>query len=110
MITAHNKAGQWRTSLQLFEQMQQANCRPDALVYSLVVDVLWSTGIASAQAKAVQVSFSAPTWGSCKGSSRTLHPAPLGQLRRMSLASCAHPQLAGGASRAAMLPVCCAAI
>lgn len=75
MITAHNKAGQWRTSLQLFEQMQQANCRPDALVYTLVVDVLWNTGIASAQAKAVQVSlyyFPAPTRGSRKGSSRGL--------------------------------------
>ena len=63
MITAHNKAGQWRTSLQLFEQMQQANCRPDVLVYSLVVDVLWNTGIASAQAKAVQVSFKAHSHG-----------------------------------------------
>ena len=55
IITAHNKAGQWRSALQLFEHMQHANCRPDALIYSLVVDVLWATGIASAQAKAVQV-------------------------------------------------------
>ena len=73
MITAHNKAGQWRTSLQLFEQMQQANCRPDALVYSLVVDVLWNTGIASAQAKAVQVSFHAkdPAEAACSATGPT---------------------------------------
>ena len=111
MITAHNKAGQWRTSLQLFEQMQQANCRPDALVYTLVVDVLWSTGIASAQAKAVQVSlynFPAPTRGSRKGSSRGLLRAACsaaGPAQEDVRAGCVRPQSAGGASTAAMLPI-----
>ena len=92
MITAHNKAGQWRTSLQLFEQMQQANCRPDALVYSLVVDVLWNTGIASAQAKAVQVSFKAHLHGI---HAKPQQKAPPGHLMRMLVAGCTHPQSAG---------------
>jgi pentatricopeptide repeat domain-containing protein 1 len=41
--------------VQAFEQMQQANCRPDSCVYQHVIDVLWSTGIAWAQARAAQL-------------------------------------------------------
>ena len=110
MITAHNKAGQWRTSLQLFEQMQQANCRPDALVYSLVVDVLWNTGIARAQAKAVQVSCKAAKLGSCKGSNRKLHAMLLGPARKDVSGQLRTHSICrrGLASRAAMLLDCCA--
>lgn len=42
-------------SLQTLERMQQAGFRPDACVYNCVLDGLWSTGVAAAQSKAVQL-------------------------------------------------------
>ena len=35
--------------------MQQHGFRPDACVYNCVLDALWSTGLAAAQTKAVQL-------------------------------------------------------
>ena len=49
---------QWCAALDTFEAMQVSGCRPHAAVFSSIIDVLWQTGIAWAQAKALQL-FSA---------------------------------------------------
>lgn len=49
---------QWCAALDTFEAMQASGCRPHAAVFSSIIDVLWQTGIAWAQAKALQL-FSA---------------------------------------------------
>ncbi|KAK9811789.1 hypothetical protein WJX72_010082 [[Myrmecia] bisecta] len=55
LIRAYKKGGQWCNALDTFEAMQAAGCRPHAAVVSSVIDVLWQTGIAWAQAKALHV-------------------------------------------------------
>lgn len=55
LINAYNKAGQWHKAVQAFEQMQQQNCKPDSYVYQTVIDSLWQTGVAWAQARASQL-------------------------------------------------------
>lgn len=47
------QGGQWCHALDTFEAMQASGCRAHAAVYSSVIDVLWQTGIAWAQAKAL---------------------------------------------------------
>eukprot|EP00891_Asterochloris_glomerata_P003267 jgi/Astpho2/3267/Aster-08033 len=53
LIRAFKKGGQWCHALDTFEAMQASGCRAHAAVYSSVIDVLWQTGIAWAQAKAL---------------------------------------------------------
>ena len=49
------QGGQWCAALDTFEAMQRSGCSPHAAVYSSIIDVLWQTGIAWAQAKAQQL-------------------------------------------------------
>ena len=42
-------------ALDTFEAMLASGCRPHAAVYSSIIDVLWQTGIAWAQAKALHL-------------------------------------------------------
>lgn len=55
LISAYNKSGQWHRAARAFEQMQQHNCKPDSYVYQSIIDSLWGTGIAWAQARAWQL-------------------------------------------------------
>ena len=55
LICAYNKSGQWHKAVKAFEQMQQHNCKPDSYVYQTVIDSLWNTGAAWAQARAWQL-------------------------------------------------------
>ncbi|KAI7837718.1 hypothetical protein COHA_008440 [Chlorella ohadii] len=56
LISAYERGGQWRRCLQAFEMMQQQGFRPDACVYNVVLEALISSGLVSAQVKAVQLS------------------------------------------------------
>lgn len=53
MIQAYERGGQWRRALEAFEEMNAAGCTPDSIVYSTIIDVLWETGVAWAQHKAL---------------------------------------------------------
>lgn len=55
LIAAFERGGQWREALRAFEGMRAANCRPDSAAYNTAVGVLWSTGLASVQARAMQL-------------------------------------------------------
>ena len=46
--------------------MQASGCRPHAAVFSSIIDVLWQTGIAWAQAKALQLFSAAVQCGPCR--------------------------------------------
>jgi pentatricopeptide repeat domain-containing protein 1 len=59
LISAYNRSGQWHSAVRTFEQMQQHNCKPDSYVYQTVIDCLWGTGVAWAQARAWQLYVSA---------------------------------------------------
>lgn len=59
LIRAYKKGGQWCHALDTFEAMQRSGCRPHAAVFSSIIDVLWQTGIAWAQAKALRLFTSA---------------------------------------------------
>ncbi len=48
-------AGRRCAALDTFEAMLASGCRPHAAVYSSIIDVLWQTGIAWAQAKALRL-------------------------------------------------------
>ena len=55
--------------LQAFEMMQQQGFRPDACVYNVVLEALVSSGLVSAQVKAVQLCAAAVSRGelACAG-------------------------------------------
>eukprot|EP00803_Ostreobium_quekettii_P008666 evm.model.scf_2275.1 EVM.evm.TU.scf_2275.1 scf_2275:4097-7404(+) len=55
VISALTRGGSWARALRTFEDMQSQACRPDAVVYNALLDVLWQSGVAPAQAKAVQL-------------------------------------------------------
>lgn len=55
LIRAYKKGGRWCHALDTFEAMQRAGCRPHAAVFSSIIDVLWQTGSAWAQAKALRL-------------------------------------------------------
>eukprot|EP00803_Ostreobium_quekettii_P002863 evm.model.scf_2500.1 EVM.evm.TU.scf_2500.1 scf_2500:7276-10483(-) len=55
VISALTRGGSWARALRAFEDMQSQACRPDAVVYNALLDVLWQSGVAPAQAKAVQL-------------------------------------------------------
>lgn len=55
LIRAYKKGGQWCHALDTFEAMQRSGCGPHAAVFSSIIDVLWQTGIAWAQAKALEL-------------------------------------------------------
>ena len=55
VISALTKGGSWARAVRTFEDMQVQGCRPDAVVYNALLDVLWQSGVATAQAKAVQL-------------------------------------------------------
>ena len=59
LIRACKKGGQWCHALDTFEAMQRCGCKPHAAVFSSIIDVLWQTGIAWAQAKALDLFTSA---------------------------------------------------
>ena len=59
LIRAYKKGGQWCHALDTFEAMQRSGCGPHAAVFSSIIDVLWQTGIAWAQAKALELFKSA---------------------------------------------------
>ena len=55
LIRAYKKAGAWAAALTTYEAMLDAGCVAHASVVASVVDVLWSTGVAWARAKAAAV-------------------------------------------------------
>lgn len=55
LIRAYKKGGQWCHALDTFEAMQRSGCVPHAAVFSSIIDVLWQTGSAWAQAKALRL-------------------------------------------------------
>jgi len=55
VISALTRGGSWARAIRTFEDMQVQGCRPDAVVYNALLDVLWQSGVAMAQAKAVQL-------------------------------------------------------
>eukprot|EP00887_Chlorella_sp_A99_P006645 scaffold3.g6645.t1 len=69
MLSACAQAGLWHKASELFEAMLGSGCRPDAVtysgfrpdacVYSSVLEALWGSGLASAQAKALQLADAA---------------------------------------------------
>lgn len=59
LIAAFEKGGQWRHALKAFEQMQQQGCHPDATVFNALLEVLWRSGIVTAQMRAAQLWSSA---------------------------------------------------
>jgi pentatricopeptide repeat domain-containing protein 1 len=55
LLAAYRHGDQWRAVVKTFDQMLALGCKPDSHVYLNVVDLLWSTGVAWAQARALQV-------------------------------------------------------
>lgn len=53
LIQAYERGGQWRRALAAFEEMRSRACPPDSIVYNAIIDVLWETGLAWAQRRAV---------------------------------------------------------
>lgn len=64
LIRAYKKGGQWCLALDTFEAMQSSGSQPHTAVFSSIIDVLWQTGIAWAQAKALRL-FTAAVRCSC---------------------------------------------
>ncbi|KAI8473520.1 MAG: hypothetical protein J3K34DRAFT_518985 [Monoraphidium minutum] len=59
LIGAFEKGGQWLRAVKAFEQMQVQGCRPDSSIYQSMVDMLWQSGVAWLQARALQLYASA---------------------------------------------------
>jgi pentatricopeptide repeat domain-containing protein 1 len=55
LLAAYRRGDQWRAVVKTFDQMLALGCKPDSHVYLNVVDLLWSTGVAWAQARALEV-------------------------------------------------------
>jgi pentatricopeptide repeat domain-containing protein 1 len=55
LIGALEKGGQWLRAVKAFEQMQGQGCRPDSSIYQSMVDMLWQSGVAWLQARALQL-------------------------------------------------------
>lgn len=55
LISANERGGQWRRSLQAYDEMMNQGCRPDAIVYNAIIDAVWETGVVWAQRKALSI-------------------------------------------------------
>eukprot|EP00798_Chlamydomonas_sp_ICE-L_P031556 gene31556-6743_t len=63
LINAYEKGGQWRFALKALEQMQAQGCTPDAAVFNSLMEVLWQSGVALAQVRALQLWSQANKYG-----------------------------------------------
>jgi pentatricopeptide repeat protein len=52
LITAYDRAGQWRRALGAYDQMLARGCHPDSAVYNALLGACWSCGVAAAQMRA----------------------------------------------------------
>jgi pentatricopeptide repeat domain-containing protein 1 len=59
LISAYERGGQWLRAVKAFEAMQSQGCRPDSSIYQSMVDMLWQSGVAWLQARALQLYTSA---------------------------------------------------
>lgn len=55
LINAFEKGHQWRLALAAMDLMQSIGLHPDANIFNSLLDVLWQSGIALAQARALQL-------------------------------------------------------
>jgi pentatricopeptide repeat domain-containing protein 1 len=55
LINAFERGHQWRLALTALDMMQNFGLHPDANIFNSLLDVLWQSGIALAQARALQL-------------------------------------------------------
>jgi pentatricopeptide repeat domain-containing protein 1 len=55
LITAYQRAGQWKRALRAFEDMQMEGLHPDSVVFNTLLEVLWQSGVLLAQMRAAQL-------------------------------------------------------